>query len=89
MSAPQLATLLDVIHALAPNYTLRKYQCYWFSLIIFLVIRTRTGGSESHREKIKHLGKLYVLSPEHSADDDKAVAEGEYNKGWADFEVSD
>jgi len=85
MSAPQLATLLDVVHALAPNYTTRKHQCYWYALIIFLVVRNRTGGIETRGDKIKLLGKLYFLSPEHHADEDKAVAEAEYNRGWDNF----
>jgi hypothetical protein len=28
MSAAELATTLEVVHNIAPNYTLRKYQCY-------------------------------------------------------------
>jgi len=53
MSAAELATTLEVVHNIAPNYTLRKYQCYWFSLLIYLVVRSRTGGRESN-------GELYV-----------------------------
>lgn len=80
--------LLDVVHAVAPDYTLRRHHCYCFSPV-FLVVRPRTGGNESHREKIKHLGKLYFLSLGHAADNDKAVTEEEYEKGWEGFNVGD
>lgn len=88
MSAPQLATVLDIAHKLAPEYTLRKHQCYWFSLIIFLVVKSRTGGRESHGERIVQRGKLFGLSPEHSAGEDEMVAQEEYDKAWRQFNVS-
>jgi len=60
MSAPQLATLLDIVHHLAPNYTLRKHQCYWFALLVFLVVRTKTQGSESNGNHIMKRGSCLV-----------------------------
>jgi hypothetical protein len=87
ISAPQIAILLDIVHNLAPNYTLTKHQCYWFSLIIFLVIRSQTRGREIHGERIVRRGKLFGLSPEQSAGDDEMVAEDEYKKAWEQFKV--
>ena len=57
MSAPQLATVLEAAHNVAPNYSLKKYQCYWYALIVFLMARRQTNGDESN-ECIKSLGKL-------------------------------
>ena len=54
----------------------------------FFIVRTRTQGVEIHQEKIVRLGKLFLLAPEHSAEDDKAVTEDEYDKAWAEFKVS-
>ena len=88
LSAPQLATLLDIVHDLAPDYTLRKYQCYWFALIIYLVVKRQTKGEERSGAEIMHKGHLYYLKPEHTADLDMAVAEDEYTKAWNDFDVS-
>jgi hypothetical protein len=87
MSAPQLATALEVAHNVAPNYSLKKYQCYWYALIVFLMARRQTNGDESN-ECIKSLGKLWWIAPAHSADDDENVVQDEYDRAWAQFEVS-
>ncbi|KIM74530.1 hypothetical protein PILCRDRAFT_14315 [Piloderma croceum F 1598] len=84
MSAPQLATVLEVAHNIAPNYTLKKHQCYWFALIVFLIARKQTKGTESN-ECIKTWGKLWWMAPTHSADDDENVVQDEYDKAWAEF----
>ena len=86
MSAPQLATVLEVAHNLAPNYSLKKYQCYWYALIVFLMVRKQTKGEESN-QCIKSLGKLWWIMPAHSADDDENVVQEEYDKAWAQFQV--
>ncbi|KIM76114.1 hypothetical protein PILCRDRAFT_91753 [Piloderma croceum F 1598] len=78
MSAPQLATVLEVAHNLAPNYSLKKYQCYW----------KQTNGDESN-ECIKTLGKLWWMALTHSADDDENVVQDEYDKAWAQFQKSE
>jgi hypothetical protein len=88
MSAAELATTLEVVHNIAPNYTLRKHQCYWFALLIYLVVRSQTGGRESNGELYVKRGKLLGLTPEHSAGDDEMVAEEEYTKAWTQFTVS-
>jgi hypothetical protein len=85
MSAPQLATLLKIVHRLAPNYTLRKHQCYWFALLVFLVVRAKTQGRESNGSHIVKRGKLFGLSPEHSAGEDEMVAADEYERVWRQF----
>jgi len=41
MSAPQHSTVLEVAHNLAPNYSLKEYQCYWYALIVFLIAKQR------------------------------------------------
>jgi hypothetical protein len=87
MSAPQLATVLEVAHNLAPNYSLKKYQCYWYALIVFLMARKHTKGDESN-ECIQTLGKLWWISPTHTADDDENVVQEEYDRAWAQYQVS-
>jgi hypothetical protein len=79
MSAPQLAMVLEVAHNLTPNYLLKKYQYYWYALIIFLITRKRTTGDESN-ECIKTLGKLWWIALAHSTDDDENVVQEEYDK---------
>jgi hypothetical protein len=87
MSAPQLATVLEVAHNVAPNYSLKKYQCYWYALIVFLMARRQTNGDESN-QCIKSLGKLWWIAPAHSADDDENVVQEEYDRAWAQYQVS-
>jgi len=87
MSAPQLATVLEVAHNIAPNYSLKKYQCYWYALIVFLMARKQTKGDESN-ECIETLGKLWWVAPTHTAEDDENVAQEEYDRAWAQFQVS-
>ena len=88
MSAPELATVLEVTHNVAPNYTLKRHQCYWFTLIIFLIVRAKTKGKESNNKCIKQRGKLWWIAPSHTADDDENVVQDEYDKVWGDFEVN-
>jgi hypothetical protein len=88
MSASQLATVLEVAHNVAPNYTLKKHQCYWYALIIFLIVRAKTKGKESNQACIKQRGKLWWIAPTHTADDDENVVQDEYDKAWENFEVS-
>jgi hypothetical protein len=88
MSGPQLATVLEIAHSLAPDYTLKRHQCYWFALIIFLIIKSRTGGNESNGAHIVQRGTWFGLSPDHSADVDEIVAQEDYEKAWARFNVS-
>jgi hypothetical protein len=80
MSASQFATLVEIVHNLAPVYDLRKHQCYWFAFIIFLVVRDKTGGRESNGHKIELRGTWWYFTPEHSACDDEKVAKDEYDK---------
>jgi hypothetical protein len=87
MSAPQLATVLEAAHNVAPNYSLKKYQCYWYALIVFLMARRQTNGDESN-QCIKSLGKLWWIAPAHSADDDENVVQEEYDRAWAQFQAS-
>jgi hypothetical protein len=87
ISAPQLATILEVAHNIAPNYTLKKHQCYWFALIVFLIVKKQTKGAESN-ECIKTRGKLWFIAPMHSADDDENVVQDEYDNAWRDFKAS-
>jgi hypothetical protein len=86
MSAPQLATVLEAAHNITPNYSLKKYQCYWYALIVFLMARKQTKGDESN-ECIKSLGKLWWIAPAHSADDDENVVQDEYDRAWTQFQV--
>jgi len=85
MSAPQLATALEVAHNLAPNYSLKKCRCYWYALIVFPMARKQTQGDESN-ECVRNLGKLWWIAPTHSADDDENVVQEEYDKALAQFQ---
>ena len=87
MYAPQLATVLEVAHNVAPNYSLKKYWCYWHALVVLLMARKQTKGEESN-ECIKNLGKLWWISPAHSADDDEKVVQDEYDRARGQFQVS-
>jgi hypothetical protein len=87
MSAPELATAVEVVHNMAPDYTLRKHQCYWFALLLFLLVRSRTKGAESNSKVIVKRGKLWGVAPPHCADDDQLVAEEEYENAWLNFKV--
>jgi hypothetical protein len=87
MSALQFATALEVTHNLAPYYTLKKYMCYWYALIVYLLVHRHTGGSQINNN-IKKRGKFWWIAPTHTADDDQNVAEEEYNAAWARFQVS-
>ena len=53
MSTPQFAKLAEIVHDITPIYQLKEKNCYWFALIIFLVIRKRTGGTEDGGDKIE------------------------------------
>lgn len=53
MCTPQLATVLEAAHNITPNYTLKKHQCYWYALIVFLIVRAKTKGEESNKDCIK------------------------------------
>ena len=88
MSAPQLATVLEAAHNVAPNYTLKKHQCYWYALIVFLIVRAKTGGKESNTDCIQQLGRLWWIPQTHKADDDENVVQDEYNRAWNAFKVS-
>ena len=54
---------------------------------MFLMARKQTNGDESN-ECIKSLGKLWWIALAHSADDDENVVQEEYDKAWAQFQVS-
>ena len=88
MSAPQLAMVLEAAHNVAPNYTLKKYQCYWYALIVFLIIRAKTGGKESNKDCIEQRGRLWWIPRTRSADDDENVVQDEYDRAWNAFKVS-
>jgi hypothetical protein len=88
MSASKPATVLEVAHKITPNYTIKKHQCFWYSLIVFLIARGETRGKESNDKFINHCGKLWGRAPEHSTGDDESVELDDYNKAWRVFKVS-
>jgi hypothetical protein len=47
MSAAQIAILIEVFDDFAPMYT-RKYQCSWFALLFFSVVRDEMGRDEEY-----------------------------------------
>ena len=90
MSAPQFAKLAKIVHDIAPIYQLKEKNCYWFALIIFLVVRKRTGGVEDGGDKIEQQGKLwnYKLGGANvSIDDEGGVPNHEYERALKELQV--
>lgn len=91
MSAPQFAKLLEIAHEIAPIYELKEKNCYWFALLIFLVVRKRTGGTENGGDKIEQRGKLWnykLGGASVSIDDEGGVPNDEYERALRDLQVS-
>jgi len=91
MSAPQFAKLLEIAHDIAPIYELKGKNCYWFALLIFLVVRKQTGGTENGGDKIEWRGKLlnYKLGGASASDDDEGgVPNHEYERVLRDLQAS-
>jgi len=85
MPAPQFAKLLEI----APIYELKGEICYWFALLIFLVVRKRTGSTENGGDKIERRGKLlnYKLGGASASDDDEGcVPNHEYERALKDLQ---
>lgn len=89
MTVPDFASLIEVVHAMAPKYTVNKHQCYWFALIVFLVIRERTGAKEKAGDCIRNVGKWYFIQPNHKASEDKGVAVEEFRTATDRLKVCD
>jgi len=91
MSAPQFAKLLEIVHDIAPIYDLKERNCYWFALLVFLVVRKRTGGMETGGDKIERRGKLWnykLGGPTASVDDQGGVPNHEYERALGDLQAS-
>jgi hypothetical protein len=89
ISAPQFARLVEIAHDIAPIYDLKEHNCYWFALLIFLVVRKITGGTENCGDKIGQRGKLgnYKLGGA-SVGDEGGVPNHEYERALRDLQVS-
>jgi hypothetical protein len=84
MSVPELAILLKVINRIAPNYTVRKHQCYWFAAMVYRMIQSRTSPIERFGKNFHKKGKLFVLAPNPQMEMIE-IADGEYKnamKKW-------
>jgi hypothetical protein len=91
MSAPQFAKLLEIAHEIAPIYDLKEKNCYWFALLVFLVVRKRTGGVENGGDKIERRGRLWnykLGGTTASVDDEGGVPNHEYEKALGDLQAS-
>ena len=91
MSAPQFAKLLEIAHEIAPIYDLKEKNCYWFALLVFLVVRKRTGGVENGGDKIEQRGKLWnykLGGATASVDDEGGVPNHEYERALRDLQAS-
>jgi hypothetical protein len=90
MSAPQFAKLVEIVHDIAPIYQLKEKNCYWFAVIIFLVVRKRTGGTEDGGDKIEQRGKLWnykLGGASASVDDEGGVPNHEYERALKELQV--
>jgi hypothetical protein len=91
MSAPQFAKLLEIAHDIAPIYDLKAKNCYWFALIVFLVVRKRTGGVETGGDMIERRGKLWnykLGGASASVDDEGGVPNQEYERAVENLRAS-
>jgi len=87
MPAPQFAKLLEI----APIYELKEKNCYWFALLIFLVVKKRTGGTENGGDKIERRGRLWnykLGGTTASIDDEGGVPNHEYERALGNLQVS-
>jgi hypothetical protein len=64
MTIAEFATLLNVIHSIAPDYVTQKYQCYWYGSMVYGTIMRRTMSLEREvkGEKFKKRGKYWIWS---------------------------
>src|SRR5882762_10101666 len=91
MTAPQFAKLLEIAHNITPIYDLKAKNCYWFALIVFLVVRKRTGGVETSGDMIERRGKLWnykLGGATASVDDEGGVPNHEYERALGDLQAS-
>ena len=91
MPAPQFAKLLEIAHEIAPIYDLKEKNCYWFALLVFLVVRKRTGGVENGGDKIEQRVKLWnykLGGVTASVDDEGGVPNHEYERALRDLQAS-
>jgi len=88
MSAPQFARLVEIAHEIAPIYGLKEHNCYWFALLIFLVVKKRTGGAEIGGDKIEQQGKLWYYKLGGHSGDEGGVPNHEYERALEDLQVS-
>jgi hypothetical protein len=91
MSAPQFAKLLEIAHEIAPIYELKEKNCYWFALLIFLVVKKRTGGTENGGDKIERRGRLWnykLGGTTPSIDDEGGVPNHEYERALGNLQAS-
>lgn len=79
MSVPELATLLKVVHGIAPNYSVRKSQCYWFAGIVYRMIQAHTGAKDVPGRNIHKKGKWVVFTPR-PQNEIVVIADGEFTK---------
>ncbi|KAG1817106.1 uncharacterized protein BJ212DRAFT_1480340 [Suillus subaureus] len=72
MSAAQFAVLIEIIARFAPMYT-PMYECLWFTLLFFSVVRDETGSKEYPSKDIDERGKqlgMIQASPDPRGDEE-------------------
>ncbi|KAG1841102.1 hypothetical protein DFJ58DRAFT_808936 [Suillus subalutaceus] len=80
MSAAQFATLIDVIDDFAPMYT-PMYQCSWFAMFFFYMVRDETGSKEYPCKDIDERGKqLGMTEPSLDPCDDEETVSYHYRR---------
>jgi hypothetical protein len=91
MSAPQFAKLLEITHNIMPIYDLKEKNCYWFVLLVFLVVQQRTRGMETGGDMIQWQGKLWnykLGGATVSVDNEGSVLNHKYKRALRDLQVS-
>ncbi|KAG1827645.1 hypothetical protein DFJ58DRAFT_828467 [Suillus subalutaceus] len=80
MLAAQFATLIEVIEDFAPMYT-PMYQCLWFAMFFFSMVRDETGSKEYPCKDIDEPGKqLGVIEASLDPCDDEETVSYHYRR---------
>lgn len=70
LTITQLSIMLGVVHTKSDRYTVLKYQCYWYSRVLYLMIREVTGADSTNEMKAQRRGKVCRIPTFQTPDED-------------------
>ncbi|KAF8590147.1 hypothetical protein K439DRAFT_1628053 [Ramaria rubella] len=79
----QLVVLVRVVHDHHRAYRLLQYQCYWFSKVIYDVIKLKCGGDETANGHERQLGKFGGIRVRMGKKDTFEIVSKKYDAAWA------